>query len=140
MDPDGAITSYQWDFGDGVSGSGGRVSHAFSSDGSYVVRLTVSDDRESSDSTTLTVKVAASVTPAISLSATIGKQKNNKWVDLEWSGIVGSNVDVYRNGSLLTITENDGRYRDSTVRNRDKGMSYRVCEHDSSTCSDEVSP
>jgi len=139
-DPDGTITSYHWEFGDGATGSGDRVSHAFGADGAYVVRLTVSDDREASSSTNRTVQVAATVAEAISLSVATGKYKNSKWVDLEWSGAMGTIVDVYRDGSLLATTGNDGSYRDSTVRNLNRFISYRVCEHDTSTCSDEVSP
>ena len=138
-DPDGTIVSYNWEFGDGATGSGDRVSHAFGADGAYEVRLSVSDDREASSSATRIVQVATTVAPAISLSAATGKYRNSKWVDLEWSGAVGSIVDVYRDGSVLATTDNDGSYRESTVRNRDKVTSYRVCEHDTSTCSDEVS-
>ena len=138
-DPDGTIVGYHWEFGDGVTGNGEFVSHAFGADGAYEVRLTVSDDLEASSSATEIVQVATTVATAISLSAATGKYRNSKWVDLEWSGAVGSIVDVYRDGSVLATTDNDGSYRDSTVRNRDKVTSYRVCEHDTSTCSDEVS-
>lgn len=40
-----AITSYQWDFGDGGFASGVRVMHAFAGVGTYTVRLTVTNDR-----------------------------------------------------------------------------------------------
>jgi len=44
-DPDGTITSYQWDFGDGsASVSGVRADHTFTDPGGYNVRLTVTDD------------------------------------------------------------------------------------------------
>lgn len=39
-----SIVSYQWDFGDGTSGSGIQTSHAYSVVGSYTVTLTVVDD------------------------------------------------------------------------------------------------
>ena len=139
-DPDGTIVSYHWDFGDGATGSGDRLSHAFAADGTYEVHLTVSDEREASSSATRTVQVVTTVAPVISLNAVSGKYRKNNWVDLEWSGAAGSIVDVYRKGSLLATTNNDGSYRDSNVSKRDKGLGYRVCEHDTSTCSDEVSP
>lgn len=42
--PDGTITSYSWDFGDGTNGSGPSPSHTYNSTGSKTVRLTVTDD------------------------------------------------------------------------------------------------
>lgn len=44
-DPDGQIVSYQWEFGDGATGSGARARHKYSQEGTYTVRLTVTDDK-----------------------------------------------------------------------------------------------
>ncbi len=43
-DPDGRITSFAWDFGDGASSNGNVVTHAYSRRGSFLVRLVVTDD------------------------------------------------------------------------------------------------
>ena len=43
-DPDGSITSYDWDFGDGTTATGASVSHVFPSNGTYSVVLTVTDN------------------------------------------------------------------------------------------------
>ncbi|GLZ79570.1 hypothetical protein Afil01_43770 [Actinorhabdospora filicis] len=43
-DPDGTITGYAWDFGDGTTGTGKTVSHTYSAAGYYSVRLTVTDN------------------------------------------------------------------------------------------------
>jgi len=43
-DPDGQIVSYEWDFGDGNTGQGPVVTHAYSQAGTYTVKLTVTDD------------------------------------------------------------------------------------------------
>jgi PKD repeat protein len=44
-DSDGSIVSYAWDFGDGITGSGGiTVTHSYSTTGSYTVTLTVTDN------------------------------------------------------------------------------------------------
>jgi PKD repeat protein len=43
-DSDGNIVSYDWDFGDGDTGSGVTVSHAYTQIGKYIVRLTVTDN------------------------------------------------------------------------------------------------
>ncbi len=42
-DPDGTISSYDWDFGDGKTGSGRIVAHAYPATGTYTARLTVTD-------------------------------------------------------------------------------------------------
>ena len=49
-DPDGSIAAYDWDFGDGNTGSGATPSHAYSADGIYYVTLTVTDDAGATDS------------------------------------------------------------------------------------------
>ncbi|MBF0216974.1 MAG: PKD domain-containing protein [Candidatus Omnitrophica bacterium] len=42
-DPDGDTLSYRWDFGDGSTGEGVKVSHAYTEPGKYKVVLTVDD-------------------------------------------------------------------------------------------------
>ncbi|MGO4835648.1 PKD domain-containing protein, partial [Rhizobiaceae sp. 2RAB30] len=44
FDPDGTLTSLTWDFGDGSTAQGAKVSHSFSKPGTYPVRLTVTDN------------------------------------------------------------------------------------------------
>jgi PKD repeat protein len=43
-DPDGRIARYAWDFGDGGTGVGPRPTHVYRKSGTYLVRLTVTDD------------------------------------------------------------------------------------------------
>lgn len=44
FDPNGAIVSYSWDFGDGNSGADEDPVHSYSSLGEYTVKLTVTDN------------------------------------------------------------------------------------------------
>ena len=43
-DPDGTVVSYAWNFGDGTTGSGVKVTHAYAAAGTYSVTLTVTDN------------------------------------------------------------------------------------------------
>ncbi len=58
-DPDGALVSWTWSFGDGSSSSGERPAHDFDSAGSYTVTLTVEDDQGTKDTRRQTVRVEA---------------------------------------------------------------------------------
>ena len=44
VDPDGNITAWDWDFGDGSTGTGENVTHVYADGGRYSVKLTVTDD------------------------------------------------------------------------------------------------
>lgn len=54
----GAINSYEWDFGDGNTGSGAVVDHTYDAAGSYQVSLTISDDQGNNATRTRTVNVS----------------------------------------------------------------------------------
>ena len=45
-DPDGTITAYKWDFGDGKSGVGASTTHTYVSKGNFNVILTVTDNAQ----------------------------------------------------------------------------------------------
>lgn len=49
-DPDGALVSWSWDFGDGAHGSGPVADHTYEAGGTYTVVLTVTDNGGLSDS------------------------------------------------------------------------------------------
>lgn len=47
------VASYEWNFGDGTTAEGARVSHSYEKDGTYDVTLTVKDSAGNSDSHTV---------------------------------------------------------------------------------------
>jgi PKD repeat protein len=58
-DPDGTIAAHAWDFGDTATGSGATASHTYAAAGTYTVRLTVTDNRGLTGTTTRSVTVAS---------------------------------------------------------------------------------
>ena len=67
-DPSGLVAAYQWDFGDGGRASGQQLAHVYSTAGTYLVRLTVTDSFERSAEATGTVTIAAGRPPDASFS------------------------------------------------------------------------
>jgi PKD repeat protein len=62
-DPDGNITDFDWDFGDGKSGNGPVVTHKFQSTGTYTVTMTVEDDLGAHGTATIEIRVQEGVAP-----------------------------------------------------------------------------
>ncbi|HRY60018.1 MAG TPA: lamin tail domain-containing protein [Patescibacteria group bacterium] len=56
-DSDGTIASYEWNFGDGLTGYGSQVSHTYSTAGSYQVTLTVRDNNGATSTCSINVSV-----------------------------------------------------------------------------------
>ncbi len=67
-DPDGIISSYAWNFGDGQTGAGVQVKHQYKTPGRYTVSLQVTDNTDlsnNSDTDTLVITVNEAPKPAI---------------------------------------------------------------------------
>ncbi|HMP85000.1 MAG TPA: PKD domain-containing protein, partial [Verrucomicrobiota bacterium] len=60
-DPEGTTLSYNWSFGDGTSSTAANPTKTYTSAGTYVARLTVSDGVNSTTSSNLTITVSAPV-------------------------------------------------------------------------------
>jgi len=75
LDPDGIITTYAWNFGDGNTGTGALANHVYVGTGAFTVTLTVTDDGSPALSnvaqTTATVSnfIAVQVTAKLSNNA-----------------------------------------------------------------------
>jgi PKD repeat protein len=59
------IVSYEWNFGDGTTGTGKTATHTYSSSGAYTVTLIAQDAAGNTDTSTTTITVEAAVIPEI---------------------------------------------------------------------------
>ena len=76
----------------------------------------------------------------ITLGANGYKVKGKQQVDLDWTGAVGTDVDIYRDDMMApeVITVNDGFYIDPIGVKGGGSYVYKVCEVNSGNCSDTV--
>lgn len=138
-DWEGAIVSRVWDFGDGSSLSNVlNPDHTYPHDGTYTVRLTVTDDAGASNSREQDITVREAGSP-IALSISGRKVKGRLWVDLIWSGASTTWVEIHRNGTRLTNVQNLGYFTDNTLLSGNGNtVFYQVCEVGTGLCSDVV--
>ena len=124
-DPDGTISGWHWDFGDGATSTEQNPSHVFDEAGSYTVTLTVTDDMDATGEDTAAANIIDTTPPAAptGLSAAAG----NGSVDLDWNDNGEADLEgyfVYRsttsggpydqiNPSVLTASA----FTDDTVTN-----------------------
>ena len=66
FDEDGVIVSYNWDFGDGMAGTGSSPMHIYENPGEYYVILTVTDNNGNTCNKTMLINVASDVDGAAS--------------------------------------------------------------------------
>jgi PKD repeat protein len=94
-DPDGAIASFAWTFGDGGTATGATPSHTYSTAGTYTAALTVTDNQGATNSTTVGISVVAGATAPsapTSLSASAG---SNRVVTLRWTDTASNETGFY---------------------------------------------
>lgn len=109
-DPDGTIVKYLWEFGNGQSSTLATPTYTYNTPGSYVARLTVTDDAGDSGVDTLSVVVSASTgaTTLKVLSWNIGKSRGTDEVatlDRTANWIAKLNPDI---AALCEVMRNSG--------------------------------
>jgi PKD repeat protein len=122
-DPDGSITTYTWNFGDGSSASGSSASHVYTTAGSYSAELRVTDNSGLTSLRSVTIDARA---PAIvqrmgvsDIAMSLSVQRNGQGrakavvqvrdgsgnllagatVNGQWSGVVSGNVGAITGGT-----------------------------------------
>jgi hypothetical protein len=73
----------------------------------------------------------------IDLSVYAYNIRNEYFADLTWSRANSTSVNVYRDGSIVATTPNDGAYTDGPYRTKTPAT-YQLCEAGTSTCSNIV--
>jgi PKD repeat protein len=137
---DGSIVSYHWDFGDGRTGSGRKVSHTYQNHGSYKTVLTVTDNAgRKASNTSHPIQVLAPPTAVFTASPTKGvaplsvilnaseSSDPDGWIETyKWDLGDGNHViqpgkilnhTYTRGGEIvvhLTVIDNDGLYRSTS--------------------------
>ena len=107
-DPDGAITAYQWSFGDGTTGSGATATHGYGQAGTYPVTLTVTDAGGLTASTTRQVTPAAPIVAADDFSRTVTEGWGTATQGGAWTSKAAVGTFTV-NGGVGRITLNAGK-------------------------------
>ncbi len=124
-DPDGTITSYAWNFGDGATGTGVITTHKYTNAGTFTVTLTVTDNSGSTATTSAKVTQVIDKPPiamftvtgnntiagsTVTFDATTSSDPDGTIVSYAWSfgdGSIGSGVTtthMYAPTGSYTVT------------------------------------
>jgi len=122
-DPDGAITSYSWNFGDATTGSGVSVSHIYTAAGTYNVTLTVTDDDGETDTETKAVSVSLPTDTGI-LSPTMNAPVMSSAGDN--NGFQTNPANAHANDGLFALDTDSGTGTSTGCANsgKDKHLFY----------------
>lgn len=131
-DQDGTITLYQWNFGNGATATGAAPSYAYSTAGTYIVTLTVTDNNGATGITKATATVGVAV-PAAPTSLTAANNRTGE-VLLRWSdrSTNEQSFKIERSTSassgfvqVATVGTNQASYTDRAVQ-RKRTYFYRI--------------
>ena len=108
-DGDGTIAGHAWDFGDSTSGTGATANHTYATEGTYAVKLTVTDDDGAIGSVTKNVTVTAPPANTVLAADAFGRTIAGGWGNADTGGawaLSGGNTNfAVNNGSgAMTIT------------------------------------
>jgi PKD repeat protein len=122
-DPDGSITAWLWQFGDGETSADESPTHSYSSEGRYTVTLTVTDNTGANDTDTTWIDIDARamlictlITPDNTREVTVTPIEFQALVTSDGTRIAGATVLFYVDERLVA----------SVQSNRD---GYASCQH-----------
>lgn len=129
-DPDGYISRWAWDFGDGTTGNGEKTTHAYQNIGVYTVTLMVFDNKNASASDTITVEIITANNPPTSpyVNGPTKGSRNTTYsyilsatdidddfiqYSIQWGDSTKNTSDFLPNGTFWSVAHrwsNPGRY------------------------------
>jgi PKD repeat protein len=89
-DADGSVASYAWNFGDGGTATGRTPSRTYAADGTYTVRLVVTDDDGATATTTRTVTVATDALAVDTFQRTVNGGLGTADIGGAWQASAGA--------------------------------------------------
>jgi hypothetical protein len=116
----------------GAIGTGGAFTKVLTA-GTHTIKATVTDSGGMTTVRQVTVTVNAPSSGG-TLTARGRRNKGSQVVDLTWSGMSGTSLDVYRN-STKWATPNDGAETDAPGKKGGGSYTYKVCAAGTTTCS-----
>ena len=152
-DPDGSITGWTWNFGDGTSADVRSPTHVFREPGTYSVSLTVRDDFASETTSTQRVSVKPAIDAdagkskkiklgsGIKLRGAASGNKSGRQVDITWKLLespAGATLNLDDSSRLdpIFVPKKVGTYRVELTLTTEKGVSVS----DSATITVEENP
>ena len=104
-DPDGSITAYAWDFGDGATTTGATAGHTYAAAGTYDVRLTVTDNRGGTGTVVRPVTVAGPPAAVVLATDTFSRAVTGGWGTAD----VGGAWTLAGSASRFSVADGTGR-------------------------------
>jgi len=121
-DSDGYIAYYSWDFGDGSISTQQNLSHTFTNGGTYNVMFTVTDNKDATDSDTVSITVKV---PEPEILEDVSYSYSDTWVSID--GIIKNvaNVPINNVDIKATLYDKSGNIIKTNKEWSDITESYR---------------
>lgn len=118
----GSVEKYEWDFGDGKSGYGEKISHTFTKSETFTVTLEITDDQGLNDSNTVEVEVYSKPVASFSCSALEGIAPITISFNASKSSDADGKIGVYK----WLFGDGTIGYGKTTTHTYTKGGSFKI--------------